>query len=114
MRTDLKRPEYTLLEVPYSHNQNPQLESVFSPYSKSTVSPDRNQSRSVAVPCGTVWISLGTALKHLQYPYVWLYPLRIKIHTLAVFPPPNVKALGIQTGRGVDLSQFHQHLFGLH
>jgi len=34
-------------------------------------------------------------------------------HGLSVLSPPSVKALGGQTGMGVDLSQFHLELFGV-
>jgi len=85
--------------------------TVSSPQSQSTASPDRNQSRLIPVPSGTVWNSLGIVFEPLEY-----LPPQNKSSgnwnpCLGSLFSPNVKSLGVQIAIGVNLSKFNLELF---
>ena len=81
------------------------------PHCKSTGNPDRNQSRSIPVPSGTVGIWWGTAFKHLKYYLPQCSSVENGNPHLGSLFSPNRKSLRCQTAIRVDISQFHPELF---
>ena len=88
--------------------------TICSTQHKLTGSPDSNQRRSGTVPSGTVWNSIGTDLRWLEYPVNQAPSTVNQNPQLDSLFSPNIKALGVQTGMGVDWLQFHLELFGIH